>query len=41
MPCQRLPRFGLHYGYRTPLVLLFAQTGYGVIVGIGFARFFS
>ena len=30
---------GLHYGYRTPLVLLAAQTGYGVILGIGFARF--
>jgi hypothetical protein len=32
---------GLHYGYRTPLVLLVAQTSYGVILGIGFARFFS
>ena len=30
---------GLHYGYRTPLVLLLAQTSYGVILGIGFARF--
>jgi hypothetical protein len=32
---------GLHYGYRTPLVLLVAQTSYGVIVGLGFASFFS
>ena len=29
---------GLHYGYRTPLVLLVAQTSYGLILGIGFAR---
>ena len=29
---------GLHYGYRTPLVLLVAQTSYGAIVGFGFAR---
>jgi hypothetical protein len=28
---------GLHYGYRTPLVLLVAQTSYGVILGPGFA----
>ena len=26
---------GLHYGYRTPLVVLDAQTSYGAIVGIG------
>ena len=32
---------GLHYGYRTPLVLLVAQTSYGVILGFGFAVFFS
>jgi hypothetical protein len=32
--------WGLHYGYRTPLVVLVAQTSYGVILGIGFARFF-
>jgi hypothetical protein len=28
---------GLHYGYRTPLVLLVAQTSYGAILGVGFA----
>jgi hypothetical protein len=28
---------GLHYGYRTPLVLLVAQTAYGAILGLGFA----
>jgi hypothetical protein len=27
---------GLHYGYRTPLVVLVAQTAYGVILGVGF-----
>jgi hypothetical protein len=32
---------GLHYGYRTPLVVLIAQTSYGVILGIGLAVFFS
>ena len=32
---------GLHYGYRTPLVLLVAQTSYGVILGFGFASFFD
>jgi hypothetical protein len=32
---------GLHYGYRTPLVLLVAQTSYGVILGFGFASFFG
>jgi hypothetical protein len=32
---------GLHYGYRTPLVLLIAQTSYGVILGFGFASFFE
>jgi hypothetical protein len=32
---------GLHYGYRTPLVLLVAQTAYGVILGIGFASLFE
>jgi hypothetical protein len=31
---------GLHYGYRTPLVVLVAQTSYGVILGIGFVEFF-
>jgi hypothetical protein len=31
---------GLHYGYRTPLAVLAAQTSYGVILGIGFAAFF-
>jgi hypothetical protein len=31
---------GLHYGYRTPVVLLLAQTSYGVILGVGFASFF-
>ncbi len=28
---------GLHYGYRTPLVALVAQTVYGAILGIGFS----
>jgi hypothetical protein len=32
---------GLHYGYRTPLVVLVAQTSYGLILGIGFASFFD
>ena len=32
---------GLHYGYRTPLVLLIAQTSYGLVLGVGFERFFS
>ena len=32
---------GLHYGYRTPLVVLIAQTSYGIVLGIGFARFFT
>jgi hypothetical protein len=27
----------LHYGYRTPMVALIAQTVYGVILGIGFS----
>jgi hypothetical protein len=28
---------GLHYGYRTPLVTLAAQTAYGAILGVGFS----
>ncbi|HSQ02940.1 MAG TPA: hypothetical protein VLN59_02820 [Burkholderiales bacterium] len=27
----------LHYGYRTPMVALIAQTVYGIILGIGFS----
>src|SRR5215213_2359183 len=33
--------FGLHYGYRTPLVLLVAQTSYRVILGFGFTSLFE
>jgi hypothetical protein len=32
---------GLHYGFRTPMVLLFAQTSYGVILGASSALFFE
>jgi hypothetical protein len=32
---------GLHYGYRTPLVLLVAQTSYGGIIGVGFKTLFQ
>ena len=31
----------LHYGYRTPMVVLVAQTAYGVILGVGFAQLFE
>jgi len=27
----------LHYGYRTPMAALIAQTVYGIILGIGFS----
>ena len=32
---------GLHYGYRTPLVVLAAQTSYGIVLGIGLSVFFG
>lgn len=31
---------GMHYGYRTPLVTLVAQTAYGVILGAGLGSLF-